>query len=432
MEQTIIDKLTRQILDSSDSSKWQGEGFGSAEKNAADMAKILSNAGITDLSQFGEIKQTVQGDPIYSDGSGEDRYVVGYGPDKEITTYGNKETGQALANTYGERQIGNAWGGTYAGEGNTAYRVQFDAQGNPVFYTTGASSSNVGDIAPLLAIGSMLVAPGLSGFIGGATGLTGGALAAATGATLGAGTSAITGNDILKGALLGGGAGYLSSLLSSGVTDADLLKQAADADLAGGMLPEYGTNAAYDAAMADLMANSPGAIAQLENIVNSQVGGTLGPDNIDVGGGWNPATDITSKDIYSNEGKNYLTTQSTQGAGGSPVNASTASSGITLNDALNAAKVASLVAGTVSAATPDESSGFGIVPVPADWKTPEYQKYSSTLAGLNSVDPMANLLSGTQFDPLAQMTLLPTNIASPDLSYIRGLLGQTNTSAVGK
>lgn len=216
-----IQSVADQILAQGTTSKWTGEGAGSAEKNALWMADTLSKAGITDISQFGEIQQTVQGDPIYA-GPGDDQYIVGYGPDKVITTYGNKETGQALPNTYGERQTGNAFGGTYAGEGNTAYRVQFDAQGNPIFYTTGASSSDLGSLAPLLTIGSLLVAPGLSGLIGGATGLTGGALAAATGATLGAGTAALTDNDILKGALLGGGAGYLGNILFGGGNTTDL------------------------------------------------------------------------------------------------------------------------------------------------------------------------------------------------------------------
>ena len=463
-----ISKLANQILAQGTTSQWTGEGAGSAEKNALWMADTLSKAGITDISQFGEIKQTVQGEPIY----GEDRYIIGYGPDKVITTYGNKETGQVLPNTYGERQTGNAWGGTYAGEGNTAYRVQFDASGNPLFYTTGASSSDVGDLAPLLTIGSLLVAPGLSGLIGGATGLTGGALAAATGATLGAGTAALTGNDILKGALLGGGTGYLSSLLSSGVTDADLLKQAADADIAGGMLPEYGTNAAYDQAMADLMANSPGAIAQLENIVNSQVGGTLGPDNIDIGGGWNPAdaTDYSMEVTasrpettypeasYSNEGLNYPGTATTIGSGGSPVNASVSTTTPSLNDVLNVVKAGTLVAGLTGAASAagGSPSGFEIVPVPSDWKSPTYGQTGQWPA-LTPIDfGSRELLRGTQWEKYINPAQPVTPVPAPTgmnygqlmnvlqggqggtlslndiISGIQSQYGQTNTGTVGQ
>lgn len=411
------DLLASQILSTSDSSKWSGEGWGSAEKNAADMAKILAGVGITDLNQFGEIKQTVQGDPIYG-GPGDDPVLLGYGPDREITTYGNKETGQALANTYGERQTGNAWGGTYAGEGNTAYRVQFDASGNPVFYTTGASSSDIGSIAPLLAIGGMLAAPWLSGQIGALTGLTGAGLSAATGATLGAGTAALTDNDILKGALLGGGAGYLGNTLFGGgnTTDLGMNSDLTMAQIESGLGTEgYGvgaqatqsglfdpsvigsgayTQTSYPYDMSEFLAadaqnlysqvgsNIP-AIEQnlvasgvdplvaadvanqitlnpnistydLTNYINTSFNGgnlydvntaTQYPTSVlkDTGG---LLTDIpanttatVSEADYSNEGRNYPTTESTQGAGGSPVNASTAAAAT----GLTASQIANLI-----------------------------------------------------------------------------------------
>lgn len=507
-------KLTDKILSQGTTSQWSGEGWGSAEKNAADMAKILSGIGITDLSQFGQFEQkgtrqetvipeysdygdgssqptgryyipqyTLMGDSdvmtgkTYVDpssvyggqiGSGDSSYSA-YFTDVPTTqlVYGNKVTGQAVPNTYSERQTGNAWGGTFAGDGNTGYRVQFDAQGTPIFYTTGASSSDIGDLAPFLTIGSLLLAPGLSGLIGGATGLTGGALAAATGATLGAGTSALTGNDILKGALLGGGTGYLSSLLSSGVTDTDLLKQAADADMAAGMLPEYGTNAAYDAAMADLMANSPGAIAQLENIVNSQVGGTLGPDNIDVGGGWNPADSADfSMEVtadrpvvdYSNESLNYPGTATTTGTGGSPVNASVSTTSPSLNDVLNVVKAGTLVAGLTGAASAagGSPSGFEIVPVPSDWKTPTYGQTGQWPA-LTPIDfGSRELLRGTQWEKYINPAQPVTPVQAPAgmdygqlvnilqggqgstlslndiISGIQSQYGQTNTGSVGQ
>jgi len=148
--------LTKQILGQGLTSKWSGEGYGSAEKNAADMARILAGIGITDIKQFGPITREVKkvvgyedwGDPIY----------------QTVTeqTFGNKETGQAVPNTYTERQTGNFFGGTYEGKGNTGYGVQFDAQGNPIFYTQGASSSDIGKIAPLLTLASFV--PGLQPF----------------------------------------------------------------------------------------------------------------------------------------------------------------------------------------------------------------------------------------------------------------------------
>jgi len=186
-----IDKLTQQILASSDPTKWSGQGYGSAQANAADMAKILSGIGITDLSQFGKITQKVdvnvrpdgrggfvddKGKPVdpklvreeSSSGEGGNfSYFVAPVGTQEI--FGNKATGQAVPNTYSERQTGNAFGGTFTGKGNTGYRVDFDAQGNPHIYTTGASSSDIGSYAPLLALGGLaLGAPYLSELFGGA------------------------------------------------------------------------------------------------------------------------------------------------------------------------------------------------------------------------------------------------------------------------
>ena len=149
-----IEALIKQIQARSDTSQWSG-GYG-ADQATKDMARILAETGITDISQFGPITREVQkvvgyedwGDPIY----------------QTVTeqTFGNKETGQAVPNTYTERQTGNFFGGTYEGKGNTGYGVQFDDQGLPVFYTQGASSSDMGSIAPFLTLASFV--PGLQPF----------------------------------------------------------------------------------------------------------------------------------------------------------------------------------------------------------------------------------------------------------------------------
>jgi hypothetical protein len=149
-----IEALIKQIQARSDTSRWTG-GYG-ADQATKDMARILAETGITDISQFGPITREVQkvvgyedwGDPIY----------------QTVTeqTFGNKETGQAVPNTYTERQTGNFFGGTYEGKGNTGYGVQFDDQGLPVFYTQGASSSDMGSIAPFLTLASFV--PGLQPF----------------------------------------------------------------------------------------------------------------------------------------------------------------------------------------------------------------------------------------------------------------------------
>ena len=73
--------------------------------------------------------------------------------------------------------------------------------------------------APVIGLAASTVGlPGLTGLLGGLTGTTGSTLAGLTGATIGGGTTAIaggTGQDILKGALLGGAASYGASTLDN-------------------------------------------------------------------------------------------------------------------------------------------------------------------------------------------------------------------------
>ena len=329
------------------------------EQVLLDSAANLIDQGITDLSQL------------------------------KPSTYTDPETGEVIP------QNSLFAGQTYSGPGVTNYRIQFDASGKPKFTTTGVDTGDKGLIAPL-AIGASLL--GVPAWLGStlAPGAAAATQAAIGGAAFGGGISALTGQNVLKGALLGGLGGYASSTLGqalkAGITDVSALQAAADADMAAGMLPEFGTNAAYDTAMANLMAGSPGAVSQLQNIVDSQVGGTLGPDNIDVGGGWNPAgveatvgstygpdnIDVgggwnpaasTPPDLstlpqadYSNEGRNYPTPGSTQGSGGSPINASMAGTGLAgLGTAAKLAALAAGAKGVQSLLTPQGSYGMGSV-----------------------------------------------------------------------
>jgi hypothetical protein len=193
---SATDDLIKQILASSNTSKWTGEGFGSAEKNAADMANILSKAGITDIKQLGIKKEVI---PAMAGEWGET-------PEQTVNKYYNKETGQELENTYGERQTGDFFGGTFSGKGNTGYGVQFRPDGTPVFYTQGASSNDVAKIMEMAGpVGQIAV-----GALGGPVAVA--ALAAASGKPIG---------DIVKSAALsylGGQAGNMVSG-ASGVTD---------------------------------------------------------------------------------------------------------------------------------------------------------------------------------------------------------------------
>jgi hypothetical protein len=279
--------LAQQIMGQGLTDKWSGQGYGSAEANARDMGKILAGIGITDIKQFGkvpkyepvqEIGKTYNGNQVYSNGEGgylyseptnetdsegnvvyrsvavpqnakiETQYGfaqdngeggVSYSPvdpskvktvngqivaDTGQTTFGNKETGQAVPNTYSERQTGNFFGGTFEGKGNTGYGVQFDSQGNPIFYTQGASSSDLGNIAPLLSIASFIpgVAPfaqGLNALIAAKQGNILGAVAGAAGlggmtevANAARFAGALKSGDPLAIAMAGANAGGISDI----------------------------------------------------------------------------------------------------------------------------------------------------------------------------------------------------------------------------
>jgi hypothetical protein len=179
----VVKTLQQQILDQGFTSKWSGEGFGSAQANAADMARMLATAGITDINQFGKINvaddaavypvyeqklvQHPEGDYMtsvisgYVDANGkavDSNLVRAYGNEdgspvylapvgtKEV--YGNKETGVALDPRYDKASKNNAWSGTFAGDGSTAYKVHFQPDGTPVFYTQYGGSSN--DLAQIM------------------------------------------------------------------------------------------------------------------------------------------------------------------------------------------------------------------------------------------------------------------------------------------
>lgn len=282
VDQTIIDNLVKQILASSDTSKWQGEGYGGVQANAKAIAERLADAGITDIKQFGKVDKyepvevigyTLNGKAVQSpskgvyyesipepDGEGgisgyrrrdltpaeiaqvKTQYGVIDTQTDEVKpasnvverdgklvgvtgqTFGNKVTGQAINRGSGrwERQGGeDLFSGTGEGKGNTAFRAQFDAQGNPVFYTTAGSSSDVTGLmkAALLGAGLYFGLGGLEGLFGGAAG--GGAagaagLTAAEAAGLGltASEAAALGLSSAEYAAAAGSAGLLSGATS--------------------------------------------------------------------------------------------------------------------------------------------------------------------------------------------------------------------------
>jgi hypothetical protein len=255
---SIINNLVSQIKARSNTSQWSG-GYG-ADDATKDMARILADTGITDISQFGPITQQVErvvgyeewGAPIYATVTEQ--------------TFGNKETGQAVPNTYSERQKGDFFGGTFEGKGNTGYGVQFDAQGQPIFYTQGASSADpiVKAAVPIASLA--LAAMGAPSIVGnallgaGANQVAAGALG---GAVIGGGTAALTDQDVGKGALLGGAGGALSGYLSgspTGLTDRGLAvadaKQLAASGIPTDQISEILTTSGYPDAIVNRAMNA--------------------------------------------------------------------------------------------------------------------------------------------------------------------------------
>ncbi len=313
-----IDSLANQILGQGLTGKWTGEGYGSAEKNAADMAKILAGIGITDIKQFGKVDKyepiqkvgmTFNGQPVQGSdsqfyvldavdtGDGTD-YVRKYLNPEEAAqvkptygvltgtdeynqptytrvdptnvkekdgqlfgvtgqTFGNKLTGQEVPNTYTERQTGDFFGGTYEGKGNTGYGVQFDSQGNPIFYTQGASSNTLANLLQDLGpIGQIAIAAATGGLSLPAQ------LAANAGIQLLAGGNL---KDIAKGtalSYLGGQAGNLISG-SSGITD---------------LLGKTGTDIASKTAQQFVGSGGKADLEQalLGNVLSSGINSTIG------------------------------------------------------------------------------------------------------------------------------------------------------------
>ena len=303
----IIDPLTQQILGQGLTSKWTGEGYGGAEANARAIAKILADAGITDIKQFGKVDKydpveivgyTLNGKAIQrpNDNTYYEMVYVGEtenGPEyrrRDLTpeeiaqvkpnygvidtqneqvipvnniiekdgklvgvtgkTWGNKETGQAINSGTGrwQNQGGdNLFSGTGAGDGNTGFRVQFGPDGTPYFYTTKGSSNDFAqllkDLGPIGQIGIAIATGGMS---------LPAQLATNAGIQLLAGGDL---KDIAKGtalSYLGGQAGNLISG-SGGITD---------------LLGKTGSDVAANTAKQFV---SSGGKADLEDILKSNV-----------------------------------------------------------------------------------------------------------------------------------------------------------------
>jgi len=151
------------------------------------------------------------------------------------------------------------FGSTYTGEGGTVYEIKRDENGNLVTSTWGRTTSDKGNIIAAASIAAAFM--GVPADIGTAVlgqGASNLAVNTIGGAIFGGGTAALTGGDVVKGALLGGAGGAVGSYLNTAggavLGDAsDIAMSMADA---GSTLAEIETALKNSGFSADVIADS--------------------------------------------------------------------------------------------------------------------------------------------------------------------------------
>lgn len=237
----VVGKLTNQIVAQGNLGRFGGEGYGSAEKSAADMALLLAASGITDINQFGVRDKTVTTGDVY----GENGDIIQPSTSYKQPEYYNKATGEAI-NPYYDKASGNTWSGTFAGEGSTSYKVQFQPDGTPIFYSQYGGSSN--DLAQMLEdpiIGKIVQAA--ASYFGGPIGTA--ALNLAMGKDV---------DDVAKAALTSWVAGELSAGVSGSSAVVDTLGQTG-ANIAGRVVGSIATGGGEEGALNALISGGIGA-----------------------------------------------------------------------------------------------------------------------------------------------------------------------------
>jgi len=470
-----VANIAKQILAQGTTDKWSGQGFGSAEKNAYDMAVMLAGQGITDINQFG--KATIEV-PTYGTDDYGNQIETGT---QTVTQFVNKATGEPI-NSYYDRAGGDVWGGTFAGKGSTSYGVQFDDAGKPIFYTQyGGSTSDIGQLMPVIQLA--LAATGAGGLLGNAllgTGASQIASSALGNAILGGATTGLAGGDVLKGALLGGAGGALSGYLQGGPIDASnmtptqfndalesqlissmqgagltnaqitqFLENASAADIASitSALPVTGASDTLLVNAARTPITSTDLINTLSQVptvaITAKAPEQVSPDVLNavtsiLGGGsaTTPNVEVTAErpaqpDIPVITTTPTVTTPTTPTVTTPTVGTKTDNS-LTTSDVIKLLGIGTTIAG-INAATGGGTSGgvqYPIVDVPANWATPPKTGVApaTVLPPINFGD--RNLLIGTQWekflDPNYGQVPEPIQYSQPSsLSYndLMGILG---------
>ena len=471
-----VGNIAKQILAQGTTDKWSGQGFGSAEKNAYDMAVMLAGQGITDINQFGKAIREV---PTYDENGNQTGTQA-------VTQFVNKATGEPI-NSYYDKAGGNVWGGTFAGKGSTSYGVQFDDAGKPIFYTQyGGSSNDLFNLLaenPVLNLGANVVA----GVFGGP--LAVGALQAAQGKDF---------NDVAKATLLsylGQQAGQyfganapidasnmnpaqfsdaletqlITEMQRSGLTNAQItqfLENASPADIASitSALPVTGASdtllveAAKAPITADALINT---LSQVPTVVTTATRppeqvppDVLGSVTSILGGATTATPTVEIKDTKPTQTDNSATipvitspTTTSPPTITTPTGTvpTTKDTSLTPSDVIKILGIGTTIAGINAATGGGGTSGgvqYPIVDVPANWATPPKTSVApaTVLPPINFGD--RNLLIGTQWekflDPNYGQVPEPIQYSQPSslsindiISGIQNQYGQAPSSAMG-
>ena len=235
--------------------------------------------------------------------------------------YGNKTTGQVIPVTY-DRAKPNDWGGTFAGDSSSGFGVQFDAQGNPYFYTQYDTVDPFGGLGPILGIAASyfggplgaaafqaantiarggdfgdVLESGAKGYLGGQLG---GELASGLTGTLGSTMANIVGDVAKQSVVSGGKIDPVQALLSGGFSAgtnavlgeipgfADMSKSAqasltnlvANTLKTGDLDPAKAVNAAINAGMSFANQSGPSSSDMIEGYFAPGGEGYIAPTDI--------------------------------------------------------------------------------------------------------------------------------------------------------
>lgn len=300
-----LDNLTNQISgqrSNLDTSKYYQGGaigaYGGIDAFSKHLAADLLNRGVKSIDQivpkkvFDENGNVVRTIPVVVGEDSLNQYKQYYGNnyltklqervnDPKDTGYGvysplsSANSQHQYADTGDAASDGYIWSGTYAGDGNTAYKMQFTSQGLPVFYSSALSSSDfdLKDLAPFVAIASLAI-PGMGAaignFVAGAAGVT---VPASVAAGIGSFvlTSALT-QDIKKGLVSAIGAGVGSVVANELASAASGIFESSAGQ---NFLANIGSAGARAAVMGEDVEKAIGnaAVGGLFNLASAQVPG---------------------------------------------------------------------------------------------------------------------------------------------------------------